>query len=107
MCFKTLPLFTYICVRKIPVMYETVIKSQAFIAVFFFMTAFLIDISVSALNVANKNVLVLLCKECARVGKIWGILFVLVRDSGYMMDPTFLILFLTCLYLKKWKTSKM
>ena len=67
------------------------IKPQAFIAVFF-VTAFLINVSVSALNVANKNVLVLLCKECTRVGKIWGILFVLVRESGYTIDPAFCML---------------
>lgn len=73
--------------------YEIVINLQAFIAVFFFfVTAFLLDVSVSALNIANKNVLVLLCKECARVGKIWGILFVLGRVSGYMIDPAFCIL---------------
>lgn len=71
--------------------YETVIKPQAFIAGFF-VTVFLIVVSVSALNIANKTVLVLLCKECTRVWKIWGILFVLVRESGYMMNPAFCIL---------------
>lgn len=56
------------------------------------MTAFLIDVCVSALNVANKIVLVLLCKERARVEEIWGILLVLVCECGYMMDPAFCML---------------
>lgn len=72
-------------------MYETVINPQTFIAVFS-MTAFLIDVSVSIVNIANKIVLILLCKECTRVGKIWGILFILVCASGYTVDPVFCML---------------
>lgn len=34
-CSKALPLFTYICVRKVPMTYEIVINPQAFIAGFF------------------------------------------------------------------------
>lgn len=44
--------------------WEAVINPQGFIAVFK-------DGSVSALNTANKIVLVLLCEECAGVGETW------------------------------------
>lgn len=100
-CFKALPLL-YLWKRGLSVKYETVINSQTLLAVFS-RVVFLIDVFISALDTANKNVLALLCKECTRVGKIWGILFVLVQDLGSQDRPCFL-----CAYtFKKWKTSDM
>jgi len=71
------------------------------------MTVFLIDVSLSALNVANRNVLILLCEECTRVGKIWGILFVLVCEAGDTIDCFLCAYFQLAYTLKKWRIANL
>lgn len=53
---------------------------------------FPVGASANALNVANSIIRVLLSKECFRVGKTWGILFVLVQESACTMGPAVCVL---------------